>query len=286
VFLRSNCSIGDEFAERVLHIFDRVLDIFDRVLYIFEVVLACTITQAHKSTSRPHRKDIITRIMTMYTAFILATVAVSASAFAPSSLKAVKTTSLSMADSPSYPTINGWTADPTAFCAGLAGSIAPFGEFDPLGFTKDASVEDIKRLREAEVTHGRVGMLAALGFLVGENFHPLFGGLIVGPANSHLAQIQNIAPFFIVGLTGAIGVAELTRATTGWVSPAVSAWTLRDDYYPGDIGFDPLGIKPSDAAGFAEMQTKELNNGRLAMLAAIGMIGQELVTRSPLFGII
>jgi hypothetical protein len=218
--------------------------------------------------------------MTMYTAFILAAVAASATAFAPSSLKAVKTTSLSMA------TINGWTADPTAFCAGLPGSIDPLGYFDPLGFTKDASVEDIKRLREAEVTHGRVGMIAVLGFLVGENFHPLFGGLIVGPANSHLAQINNIAPFFIVGLTGAIGIAELTRATIGWVSPTESAWTLKDDYYPGDIGFDPLGLKPSDPAEFAAMQTKELSNGRLAMLAAIGMIAQELVTRSPLFGVI
>jgi hypothetical protein len=217
--------------------------------------------------------------MTMKTAFILATVAASATAFAPSSFKAVKT-SLSMADAP---TINGWTADPQAFCAGLPGSIAPFGEFDPLGFSKDASVADIKRLREAEVTHGRVGMIAVLGFLVGENFHPLFNGLITGDAISHLAQIQNIAPFFIVGLTGAIGVVELTRASTGWVSPTESAWTLRDDYYPGDIGFDPLGLKPTDPAEYAAMQTKELSNGRLAMLAAIGMIAQEVVTRSTLF---
>ena len=75
----------------------------------------------------------------MKTAFIAATFAASATAFAPSSLKAVKTSSLDAA-----PTVNGWTADPTAFCAGLTGSIAPFGDFDPLGFTKDASVEDIK----------------------------------------------------------------------------------------------------------------------------------------------
>jgi hypothetical protein len=57
---------------------------------------------------------------------------------------------------------------------------------------------------------------------------------------------------------------------------------LRDDYYPGDIGFDPLGLKPTDPKEYAEMQTKELNNGRLAMLAAIGMIVQEQVTHSTL----
>lgn len=36
----------------------------------------------------------------------------------------------------------------------------------------------------------------------------------------------------------------------------------------GDIGFDPFGFKPKDAKDFANMQTKELNNGRLAMIGA------------------
>ena len=228
--------------------------------------------------TNPSLVQYINLINTMKTACILATVAASATAFAPSSLKAVKTSSLD-----AYPTLNGWTADPTAFCADLPGSIAPFGEFDPLGFTKDASVEDIKRLREAEITHGRVGMIAALGFLVGENFHPLWGGVISGDAISHLAQIQNIAPLFIAGLTGVIGALELTRASTGWASPTEALWTLNDDYYPGDIGFDPLGLKPTDPAEYAAMQTKELSNGRLGMLAAAGMIAQEVVTRAPLF---
>lgn len=58
---------------------------------------------------------------------------------------------------------------------------------------------------------------------------------------------------------------------------------LRDGYYPGDLGFDPLGLKPTDATEFANMQTKELQNGRLAMLAAIDMMVQEQVTHSTLF---
>jgi hypothetical protein len=228
----------------------------------------------------------------MKTAFILATVAASATAFAPSSSKAVKASSLSMADAvvepkeppkPAYPTINGWTADPKAFCAGLPGSVSPLGKFDPLGFTKDKSVGEIKRLREAEVTHGRVGMLAVVGYLVGENFHPLFDGQISGPANTHLAQVQEVAPFFSAWLVGSILTAELGRANIGWMPPTEETFALRTKYYPGDIGFDPLGLKPTSPQDFAEMQTKELNNGRLAMLAAIGMIGQELVTQQTLF---
>jgi hypothetical protein len=52
---------------------------------------------------------------------------------------------------------------------------------------------------------------------------------------------------------------------------------LNENYYPGDVRFDPLGLKPSDPEEFATMQTKELQNGRLAMLGAMGMIAQELV---------
>lgn len=48
---------------------------------------------------------------------------------------------------------------------------APFGDgaiFDPLNLSAGASPEDIKKWREAELKHGRVSMLAALGILVAE----------------------------------------------------------------------------------------------------------------------
>jgi len=41
-------------------------------------------------------------------------------------------------------------------------------------------------------------------------------------------------------------------------------------------------LKPKNAKGFAEMQTKELNNGRLAMIGAIGMLVQEQINGSPI----
>lgn len=52
----------------------------------------------------------------------------------------------------------------------LPGISEPFpGLFDPLNFLGGASVRDVRRWRESEIVHGRVSMLAALGFIVGEN---------------------------------------------------------------------------------------------------------------------
>merc|ERR1719446_1556371 len=58
----------------------------------------------------------------------------------------------------------------------MPGSTAPLGFFDPLGFSKNASPETMKKYREAELKHGRVAMLAAFGMIVADKWHPLFDG--------------------------------------------------------------------------------------------------------------
>lgn len=64
----------------------------------------------------------------------------------------------------------------------------------------------------------------------------------------------------------------------------------RDTYgFPGDLGWDPLGLYPKDEAGQFEMQTKEIKNGRLAMMAITSFVFQEyfnkfaVVDQTPLF---
>mmetsp|Transcript_34658 Transcript_34658/g.63730 ORF Transcript_34658/g.63730 Transcript_34658/m.63730 type:complete len:222 (-) Transcript_34658:139-804(-) len=163
----------------------------------------------------------------------------------------------------------------------MPGALAPMGFFDPLGFAAKADEKTLKRYREAEVTHGRVAMLAVIGFLVGESVEGssfLFDAQISGPAISHPGQIPDGWDALIVTF---IGAAEAQRAQIGWVDPADASYDqpglLRDDYYPGDIGFDPLGIKPEDPEELDVMITRELQNGRLAMLAAAGFLAQEAV---------
>merc|ERR1719387_1772544 len=63
-----------------------------------------------------------------------------------------------------------------------AGQLSPMGFWDPAGLSADLDEGKILFYREAELKHGRVSMLASLGFLVGENFHPLFGGDIDVPS--------------------------------------------------------------------------------------------------------
>jgi len=163
--------------------------------------------------------------------------------------------------------------------------LGPFGFFDPLGTTEEKTVEEIMLYREAELAHGRVAMMASLGFLVQEAFHPIFAW-VDGPAARQLDQVLSTENGLAAGsvLLSAIFFSEIFRARTGWVEPEVAMRTLREGYMPGDLGFDPLGLKPKDATGFRSMQDKELNNGRLAMIAVAGMCAQELVTGAPIIG--
>ena len=124
-------------------------------------------------------------------------------------------------------------------------------------------------------------MLATIGFLAGEAVEGssfLFDAQVSGPAITHLSQVP--VPFWML-LTIAIGASEQKRATIGWVDPkdvpVDKPGLLRTDYIPGDIGFDPLGLRPEDPEELKILQTKELQNGRLAMLASAGFIAQELV---------
>ncbi|KAL7441634.1 hypothetical protein ACHAXH_008727 [Discostella pseudostelligera] len=215
---------------------------------------------------------------------ILATLLSTAAAFAPAPSNSRVSTSVRAE-------LNGWVPDESKFAFGLPGAIPPFEDgFDPLGLATGTPLSTMKQWREAEVQHGRVAMLAAVGMLVTEEpieYHPLFEAFNkdIGPAIRHLDEVDAVSPFFLTFLTIAIGSVEWNRALRGFSKPEgeFAFQQLKDNYYPGDVGFDPLNLKPTDADEFATMQTKELQNGRLAMLGAAGMIAQELVNGEEIF---
>ena len=163
----------------------------------------------------------------------------------------------------------------------MPGMSGPLGFFDPLGFCGDASKGKVRFYREVELKHGRVAMLAALGFPIAEQFHPLFGGTIDTTSFSSFQQtpLQTFWPAVVF----AISLIEVLSVIPAFENPNVEGWAIRSDHTAGDYGFDPLGLKPQDPAELAEMQTKEINNGRLAMIAIAGMVVQEAVTGGKLF---
>ena len=169
---------------------------------------------------------------------------------------------------------------------GIYGAIAPFKNgFDPLGLSKRITFDDLKRYREAELTHGRVCMLAAVGILVGEYVEGssfLFDASITGPAINHFQQVP---PPFWYALGVVIFIGEATRVQRGWADPFTSdLFTLRDDYVPGEIGFDPLGLCPNSSDElYLDYKLKELSHGRLAMVATAIMVSQELLTGNKIF---
>eukprot|EP01084_Bolivina_argentea_P172126 298181_1 len=99
---------------------------------------------------------------------IAATLAASAVAFAPSQ---VAQTSSAL----------------SASLDGLVGALEPAGVFDPLNLAEKATDATLQRYREAELAHGRIAMLAVVGFLVGEKVEGsafLFDASISGPATT------------------------------------------------------------------------------------------------------
>jgi hypothetical protein len=177
----------------------------------------------------------------------------------------------------------------------MPGVTQPFLFFDPVGFCTNTTEGKLCFFREVELKHGRVAMLASVGFLVAEQFHPLFGGNIDVP--SYIAFQQTPLQTFWPAVVAAIAIPEIFSVFTFRKPEMVNVpledgttqelpkgwWQMKTDRVSGDLGFDPLGLKPTDPKEFKEMQTKEINNGRLAMIAAAGMVAQELATGQKLF---
>ena len=163
----------------------------------------------------------------------------------------------------------------------MPGITAPLGFFDPLGFSQGQSEGRVKFLREVEIKHSRVAMLATVGFVVGEAFHPMWGGNIDVP--SVYAWQETPLQDAMVPVAFLFLIHEVLSIFTFNSPFGGELFSIRSDYANGDLGWDPLGFKPTNPAELKEMQTKELNNGRLAMIAIIGMMGQELANNAKLF---
>lgn len=123
---------------------------------------------------------------------------------------------------------------------------------------------------------------------------PLFGDKIVGPAIYQFQEADALSGFgfaaFIVAMIAVVegynisyGGWETIEQRNARPNKDKTGSQLVPGYINGDLGFDPLGLKPVKTEDFTTMQTKELNNGRLAMIGAAGMLVQELINEKGIF---
>ena len=111
-------------------------------------------------------------------------------------------------------------------------------------------------------------MLAALGQLFASIHHPLLPAAING--DKPLVALDNLIkenPLAATQIIFFIFVAE-----------ALGQKNQVKSGVPGDLLFDPLGLKPEDPETWEKVQLRELKNGRLAMLAIAGMLYTEYLT--------
>eukprot|EP00597_Dinobryon_sp_UTEXLB2267_P019430 CAMPEP_0201099368 /NCGR_PEP_ID=MMETSP0812-20130820/8358_1 /ASSEMBLY_ACC=CAM_ASM_000668 /TAXON_ID=98059 /ORGANISM="Dinobryon sp., Strain UTEXLB2267" /LENGTH=192 /DNA_ID=CAMNT_0047355233 /DNA_START=78 /DNA_END=656 /DNA_ORIENTATION=- len=154
-----------------------------------------------------------------------------------------------------------------SFAGGLPGAAGPeIKNFDPLKFS-EKSPEWVPWFRESELKHGRICMLATLGYIVAD-FVKLPGDIhLVSSLEAHNVFVKSGAMVQILLWTGLIELITI---------PALRSLGT-SDRAPGDYSFDPLklGAKP---ANLEKYKISELKNGRLAMLAFSGIITQAALT--------
>merc|ERR1719231_497868 len=144
--------------------------------------------------------------------------------------------------------------------------------FDPLYFS---DFLDIKFLREAELKHGRICMLASTGYMAQEFFSlPSYPGYSPNP----IEAVSSVPPEGLLQIVAFVSWLEIV-SNKGKFSMSDM---FEDGRAPGDLGFDPLKFGDNTATR-ARLELAELKNGRLAMLAFSGMIHQTFVTGKPLF---
>lgn len=78
------------------------------------------------------------------------------------------------------------------FSYGLPGNILPLGNWDPWGLTQ-VNRRVVRKYRESELKHGRIAMLACIGFVMQEFWHPVYGSSIGGMAITHMQQLRELS---------------------------------------------------------------------------------------------
>merc|ERR1719265_732476 len=174
-----------------------------------------------------------------------------------------------------------YTASPLRAFEDEIGVQPPWGFWDPAGFCSVQNEVEFKRRREVELKHGRVSMIATIGYIVPEYLK--FPGFVSPSCDIKFADVPT-------------GLGALTKVPgVGWAQMVgfcgtVELFVLNENrngepgnYGAGFLGLRSIGAEVDDFEDPEVRKTKlnaELANGRLAMMAIIGMFFQDGLTGS------
>jgi hypothetical protein len=151
------------------------------------------------------------------------------------------------------------------------GAQPPLGFFDPLGLVSDGDQEKFDRLRYVEIKHGRISMLAVVGYLVAENGIRLpgdidYSGTAFTDVRNGFAAFNDIQGAGIAQIVAFIGFLEL--AVMKDITGGEFVGDFRNDAL--DFGWDSF-----DAETQLTKRAVELNNGRAAQMGILALMVHE-----------
>ena len=185
----------------------------------------------------------------MYTVLLLALLA-TAVAFAPQGRISTRSTSLSMQFEDEL------------------GVLPPIGYWDPLGLAADGDAETFARRRAVELKHGRVAMAAVLGYIIQE-LTRLPGDIDL--MGTSFASIPN--GWAAIGAVPTLGWIQIIGSIGYW---ELVGWQQEEDAdYPGTFGTGYFG-RSLEGDEKVEKLTKEIQNGRLAMLGIMELLTHDV----------
>mmetsp|Transcript_8796 Transcript_8796/g.12813 ORF Transcript_8796/g.12813 Transcript_8796/m.12813 type:complete len:229 (+) Transcript_8796:95-781(+) len=199
------------------------------------------------------------------------------------------------------------TARPAAGAAKMAAIDEAFGvsietgnKCPPLGrwILEDAQPEATKWFQNAEIKHGRIAMVATIGFMVqkfGVHF-PLYLGptgsncfspesdtawLLSSTTGTTFSDIARAAPLDAIQMVPAAGWLQIFFAAGWFECIAYHRQWNQEGRVPGDYGYDPLGFTKREGGFESEelksLRLKEIKNGRVAMMTIAAWVSNEMI---------
>ena len=152
------------------------------------------------------------------------------------------------------------------------GATPPLDFFDPLGLVADGNVKKFNRLRFVELKHGRISMLAVVGYLTAEKGVRLSGDIDF--SGTSFESIPN--GFAALTAIPQEGIAQIV-ALIGFLELFVMRDVKGTGEFVGDFrnGFIDFGWDSFDEETKLDKRNIELNQGRAAMMGILALMVHE-----------